>query len=241
MGKLVAFFIILFFFQYSFSQITNTKIVAELKVETTDNVSTLISKTSNKTDVYYSLKYVFSIITYDSNNKTSKESIEDLFTLDPYQSRDLYQTSINIEEEKVIILLLIYDEEDKMVAKSRVVFNEEEEEKEPLILNKPKDGLEISGIVVDQTKTKMGRDFYDRFYFYYTYNEIKGNEVIKIDEMRTFRRSTKIIVSIGDEVLAEFFAKPNEEYIEEISKYAMQKVYKYFQKKEREKSYITQY
>ena len=240
MKKLVTLFII-FFFQYSFSQITNTKIVAELKVETTDNVSTLISKISNRTDVYYSLRYVFSIITYDDNNNTSKESIEDLFTLDPYESKDLYQTSINIEGDKIIVLLLIYDEDDKLVAKSRVVFNEKEVQRETQVLNKPNDGLEISGIVVDETKTKMGRDFYDRFYFYYTYNDIKGNEVIKVDEMRTFRRSTKIIVSIGDEVITEFFARPNEEYIEEISKVTMQKVYKYFQKKEREKSYITRY
>ena len=243
MRKLIILFITISFFQYSYCQISNTNIVAELKVETTDNISTLISKASNTTDLYYSLRFVFSVISYDSNNNSSKESIEDLFTLDPYESKNLYQASINtFSGNKIIVLLLIYDQDDKLIGKNRVVFNEDEVDKiESEILDKPNDGLEISGIVIDETKTKSGRDFYDLFYFYYTYNNLKVNEVIKIDEMITFRRSTKIVITIDDEIILEFFAQPNEEYIEQMSKISLQKVYKYFKNKEKEKSYITQY
>lgn len=244
MKKLITLLILIYFCQNSYAQISNTKIVAELKVEITDNnVATLIAKASNTTDVYYSLKYVFSVITYDPNNNTSKNSIEDRFTLDPYETKNLYQESINTESEnKIIVLFLIYDEDDKMVGKSRVVFNEDEDMQEKSqIKEKPKDGLEISGIVIDETKTKSGRDFYDQFYFYYSYNDNKIDKVIKVDEMRTFRRSTKIVISIDDETIFEFFARPNEEYIEQMSKISLRKVYKYFQNKEKEKSYITQY
>ena len=126
MKKLITLFVFQFFFLQSFSQITNTKVVGKLDVETTDNVSKIIAKSSNTTDVYFSLKFVFSVITYDSNNNTSKESNEDYFTLDPNQTKDLYQTSLSIENNsKIIILLLIYDEDDKLIAKDRIVFNDD--------------------------------------------------------------------------------------------------------------------
>lgn len=262
MKKLIIFLFAICFFQNVFSQTTNTNIVAEIKVETTDNISTLISNATNTTDVYFNLKYSFSVITFDLNYDpskrtaedffntdnqkaySSKESVDDLFTLNPYQSKQLYQTSINTGiENMIIVLLLIFDDNNKLIGKNRIVFNESkaDSEVESEKINKPNDGVEISGIVVEETKTKSGKDFYDSFYFYYSFNNIKGDEVVKIDEMRTFRNSTKIMITIGDETIFEFFARPNEEYIDQMSKISMQKVYKYFQKKQKDKSYITQY
>ena len=241
MKRLITLLVFQFFILQSFSQITNTDVIGNLDVETIDNVSKIIAKSSNTTDVYYSLKYVFSVINYDSNNNTSKESIEELFTLDPNQTKDLYQTSISIEDDnKIILLLLIYDEDDKLIAKDRIVFNEDEEQKNTL-KDEPKDGIVLLGIVADETKTKFGKDFYDFFYFYYTYNKVNGDKVVKIDEMRSFRRNTKITISIEEEVVFEFFTRPDIEFLEEMSKTAIRQVFKHFQKLKKEKSYITQY
>ena len=241
MKRLITLLVLQFFILQSFSQITNTNVVGNLNVETIDNVSKIIAKSSNTTDVYYSLKFVFSVIYYDSNNNTSKESIEELFTLGPYQTIDLHQTFIKIEDDnKIILLLLIYDEDDKLIAKDRVVFNEDEVQK-TTIINKPKDGIELLGIVADETKTKFGKDFYDFFYFYYTYNKINGDKVVKIDELRSFRRNTKITISVEEEVVFEFYSRPDNEFLEEMAKTAIRQVFKYFQKLKTEKSYITQY
>lgn len=233
---------LLYFVHFSFGQITNTNIVADLNVETSSNVSALSAKVKNTTDLYYSLRYVFSVIIYDSDNNISKQSKENLFALDPYQARTLYESTINNEaNDKIIILFLVYDDEDKLVAKSRVVLNENESGNNKTEEKKENSGFQISGIVVEDTKTKSGKDYYDKFYFLYNYLNLKGNEVVKINETFSFRRTTRIIVSVGDEIVHEFFAYPKEEYIEEMAKLSIQRVYKYFESKKKQKLYISQY
>ncbi len=242
MKKLIAFFSLLFFYQLALGQITNTDVVAKLNVETTDNVSSIIAKTSNTTEVYFSLKYIFSVITYNPDNTTSKESFEDLFTLEPIETKDLFKYSLSlVNDNKIIVLILIYDDDESLIAKDRYVFNEEKKEESIEKEEMPNDGLELLGIVADETKTKFGKDFYDFFYFYYTYNKIKGESVVKIEEQRSFRRNTKVKISIDEEVIFEFYTRPNNEFLESMSKVALQKVYKYFQNKKKEKAYITQY
>ena len=231
------------FVPFSHGQITNTNIIAELNVETSSNVSALSAKVKNTTELYHSLRYVFSVIIYDANNNTSKESKENLFSLDPYQGKTLYEATINNESNnKIIILFLVYDYEDKLVAKSRAVINENGSGNNNSEAAGKNDntGFEILGIVVEDTKTKSGKDFYDKFYFFYNYLNLKGNQVVKINEMFSFRRTTRIIVSVGDETIHEFFAYPKEEYIEEMAKISVQRVYKYFENKKKEKSYISQ-
>lgn len=243
MKKFISLLFLLHFVHFSLGQITNTNIVADLNVESSSNVNVLSAKVKNTTDLYHSLRFVFSVIIYDANNNTSKESQENLFALDPYQAKTLYEATIyNEANNKIIILFLVYDDDDKLVAKSRVVLNElgsgnDNSESEG---TKESTGFEILGIVVDDTKTKSGKDFYDKFYFFYNYLNLNGNQVVKINEMFSFRRTTRIIVSIGDETLHEFFAYPKEEYIEEMAKISVQRVYKYFESRKKEKSYISQ-
>ena len=265
----------LFYFQYSLGQISNSNILAELKVETIEDVSTIIARGLNRTEFYYNLRYVFSVVTFDkdykesklsleeflksedvvektledfinSNNASkysSKEKAEDFFSLDPYQSKDLFRISLETGiENKIIIMLLLYDEDDNILATSRVIFNESTEEKEAVVeAPLPRDNFELTGLVVEETLTKNGRDFYERFYFHYSYNDVKGDEVVVIDEMFTFRTRTKIIVKIGDEEIISFFGSSNEEFIDEMAKVSVQKVYQYFENKKKEKSYITRY
>jgi hypothetical protein len=256
-------------------QISNSNILAELKVETIEDISTIIARGLNRTEFYYNLRYVFSVVTFDkdyeesklsleeflksedvvektledfinSNNASrysSKEKAEDFFSLDPYQSKDLFRISLETGiENKIIIMLLLYDEDDNILATSRVIFNESTEEKEAVAeAPLPRDNFELTGLVVEETLTKNGRDFYERFYFHYSYNDVKGDEVVVIDEMFTFRTRTKIIVKIGDEEIISFFGSSNEEFIDEMAKVSVQKVYQYFENKKKEKSYITRY
>ena len=178
----------------------------------------------------------------EDNKYLSKDSAEDFFMLDPYQTKDLHKATIESGlDNRIIVLLLIYDEYNNLVGKSRIVFNNDEKEEEELSEEKIRDGLEITGIVLDQTKTKMGRDFYDKFYFYYDYNNVNGDQVVKIDEIFTFRRTTKIMVKVIDETIYEFFSRPNEEYIEQMAKLTVQRVYKYFENRKKQKSYISPY
>ena len=221
---------------FSFSQITNTDVVAKLEIEVTDDVPLVLAAVSNRTDVYHSLRYVLSLITQFPDRTTSKESFEDLFAIEPNESIQLRKEPIVLDKgNDMIILLLVYDKDDKLIGKDRLVLSE------ALQKNKPNDGIKLMGLVTDETKTKFGKDFYDYFYFYFTYYKIESNKVVNVEEVVTFGRNTQIKVTIDDNVIFAFFSKPDIEYLEDMSKVALQRVYKYLQKLKRENAYITKY
>lgn len=262
-------------FKFALAQISNGNVSSELNVETVDKISFITAKVSNKTELYFNLKYNFSVFVLKENYKPLKESLEqflkspesesktlrdflkaqeenkyaskdfkeEYFTLNPYETKDLYKVSIEAKtQDEIIVLFLIFDDEEKIVAKSRVVLNDRKKTTNNISAKSESNkSFQILGLVVEDTKTKSGKDFYDRFFFHYNYSNIKGNQVVKVKEMFSFRRTTRLIVSVGDDVIAEFFAYPNEEYIEEIAKISVQRVYKYFENKKKEKLYISQY
>jgi hypothetical protein len=46
----------------------------------------------------------------------------------------------------------------------------------------PIDGFELRGIVTDETKTKVGKDFYDLYYYKYNEYKINSSMIVSISE-----------------------------------------------------------
>lgn len=271
---LVTFLCLIITSHLSFAQVENLDLRTEIKEQSSENISILTPSVSNQSDVYRSLRYVFTINVFgpdhkslkqsleefvkskdaseqtlkdflntkDSLDNVSKETFEQRFTLGPYESKDLYR--INIDkgiDNKIIVLLIIYDDDDTIVGKSRLIL-QDKEKLEDKVATEEDIGrrVGISGLVVDETKTNLGRKFYDRFYFYYNFNKVKGDLVVKIEEIFTFRRTTKIMVKIKGETIAEFFAQNNDEYIEDMAKLTVQRVFRYFTQRKKQKLYLSQ-
>ncbi|TSE05405.1 MULTISPECIES: CsgE family curli-type amyloid fiber assembly protein [Aquimarina] len=230
------------FFQVSVAQFTNTDVVAKIKTETVDGVISVISTVTNTTEVYKSLRYSVTAFKTDANNLVTKNDQEDRFTLEANESKELSRGIVNItQNDKLVVLLLIY-EEDKIIGKDRIGFNEEAHQKTEKIEDESSDdGIVLKGIVVEETKTKPGRDFYEFFYTTYTLAQINGNKVVGVFEKLSFGRSTIIQVKIEDNVIHEFLGKPDLEYLEQMSKIAIRKVYKYFKDLKKQKNDIFQY
>jgi hypothetical protein len=53
-----------------------------------------------------------------------------------------------------LVLLLFYNENKELIGKDRVVLGDEKK-----VAALPIDGFELRGIVTDETKTKVGKDF----------------------------------------------------------------------------------
>ncbi len=229
-------------FQVSIAQSTNVDVVAKIKTEAINGAVSLINSATNTTEVYKSLKYVFSVFRTDAQNNVSKNNQEGRFTLEANESKELSRTSINIDSvDKVVVLLLVYEEEE-IVGKDRLVFNEQINKKPQTVKEKPSDdGLELRGIVIEETKTKPGRDFYEFFYNSYSLNQINGNKVVGIYESLSFGRTTIIQVKIEDNVIHKFIGKPDLEYLEQMSKISIRKVYKYFKDLKNQKEDIFRY
>ncbi|MBC5838213.1 hypothetical protein H8R25_09670 [Flavobacterium sp. F-392] len=105
----------------------------------------------------------------------------------------------------------------------------------------PTDGFELTGIVSDETKTRVGKDFYDRFYYLYNEYRVNSKEIVVVEEEFSFSRNTKISIKIKNEVVYEFLARPDEEYIDTMAKQAIYESYLYLKNLEKESKYFTQY
>lgn len=87
--------------------------------------------------------------------------------------------------------------------------------------------LEIDGLLVDDTKTKTGKDFYDIFYSRWEPPKEAKNYTITISE-KPFRLSlTIIIVFINENSVYQAFLQPRLDVIEAISEEAIQNAQNY--------------
>jgi len=89
--------------------------------------------------------------------------------------------------------------------------------------------LEIEGIIVDATQTKIGRDFYDNFFSNWEPAENLPNLSVIISERPLPTRGTQVIVTIEDNVVFQRFVQPRIDEIEENSREAVQLATQYLE------------
>lgn len=88
------------------------------------------------------------------------------------------------------------------------------------------EGLEISGLMLDETKTKIGRDFYE--YFNTHWQEIKGiNYTITITELPSAIRGSIMRIKWNDEVIYQAILNPRPGQVEKTAKQAVLEVQVY--------------
>lgn len=97
------------------------------------------------------------------------------------------------------------------------------------------------GIISNETKTKLGNDFYDFFYSDFNKLKVNSSKIVTIQEELTFGRTTKIMVIVEGELIFEFITKPDEEYLKEAAEYSASQVFMYFKKLESQSKSIFQY
>lgn len=228
-------------FQAAIAQYTNTEVIAKIKTSVIDDAFSVTGMAINTTEIYKSLTYRLSVFRTDKNANVSKSNQEGRFTLEANENKELVRTSITMDNNSKIVMLLLLYEEDKIIGKHRIAFNEKDKEETEKQVEISNDGIELKGIVLEETKTKPGKDFYDFFYTSYTLNQINGNKVVGVYEKLSFGRSTIIQVKIEDVVVHEFIGKPDLEYLENMSKISIRKVYKYFKDLKKQKQTIIQY
>ena len=240
------------------AQIYNSEVVAKIDLEDTYNRLTITGTALNRTEINQSLCYDLIVLNRDkgSTNK-SKNSQNGRFVLAPGQQKNLSVTSINKDEkERIIILLLIYNSEDALIGKDRIVINADENgDIEKIVLQKKTDttsasldqqyenadGLVLRGIVVEDTKTKLGSDFYKMFYLEYLQNNINGREIVTIKEVLAIGNNTKIEIYVGDNIVAEFIVRPQNDYLIEMRNQALVRVHRYLLDLERNGSQTKSY
>ena len=92
------------------------------------------------------------------------------------------------------------------------------------------EGLEITGLILDETKTKPGHDFYD--YFNTHWQEVKGLDYsIAIQELPDTQRLSFLNIQVNGTTVFRARLNPRPDIVEETAKQAVSQVNYYLMRK----------
>ncbi len=91
------------------------------------------------------------------------------------------------------------------------------------------DDMEIEAIIIDETITKLGHDFYDDFYSLWEAPDTIKNYSITIQEKPLPQLGTQISISVNEIEIFRQFIQPRSEIVDEMAKYAVQLASEYVQ------------
>lgn len=89
--------------------------------------------------------------------------------------------------------------------------------------------IEIDGMVHDETRSKVGRDFYDVFYSYWQSPPEARNFSIRVSEQPSPNLGTTIFVTVNQAETFRMRLQPRYEMIQEAGKYAVRQTYSHLQ------------
>lgn len=206
----------------------NQQIKGEIYLEQKGDQVTIQGVASNLTDVSESIRYELAVLKKDNTNSTAKSNQKGRGVLNAKTKTILSTTSVNINNpSKITIMLLIYDIDDKLIGKDVKVLKENtvQLEKETITA---RDGVELKGIVIEKTRTKPARDFYDYFYGEYHKYKINGERIVTVEEEFGQGRNSQIKIWVGRDVVYQFFVTPKKKYMRQMGDNAIRSVYQKF-------------
>jgi hypothetical protein len=230
----------IFFSESGFSQAVYKEVKAKIEVKEIENLLAITGTVENLKSEFKNISYKLSVFKKNKTSSNKSNNAQDgRVTLEPIQKVELSKTQVNFtKEDEIIILLLIYDEHNAIIGKDRIVFGEEAKNDTGSI---PVDGIEMVGIVANDTKTKLGNDFYDFFYAQYSKLRVHTTKIVTVQEELTFGRTTKIAILIDGEIIQEFISRPEEDFLKYMAEDSASKAFKYFKDIEKQNKIITQY
>ncbi|MEP2058743.1 MAG: CsgE family curli-type amyloid fiber assembly protein [Maribacter litoralis] len=233
----------------------NSEVEAQITMETKNILTNITFSAYNKTTLNKSLSYK-ALITKNEKINSSITQFEDqqYFVIESGQQKNISTATLDLSKgERTIIFILIYEDE-KVIGKDRMVINgfEGEDEMKPKVITNKKPTSQqksqqaqdidlLTSLVFENTKTKPGRDFYQMFYLAYNNNNIKGNKMVKVDEVLAIGGNTQIQIFAGDDLVVQFFLNPRSSYIKEMVDQSIARVNYYFQQNKAIRQNTIQY
>lgn len=219
------------------AQIFNKDVEAHIDLDNEGALTKIYFSAYNKTQLKKSLKYRAMIV----KNRDEKFEDEQYFIIEPGQRKNISTASLPLKDDQRTIVFVLLYEDEKVIGKDRIVINgfEGEDDIQPKVVNENhlfsdkkqaanKDIDLMTGLVFENTKTKPGRDFYQMFYLAYNNNNIKGNQIVKVDEVLAIGGNTQIKIYAGDNLVVQFFLNPRSSYLKEMVDLSIVRVNQYF-------------
>ncbi len=234
-------------------QFYNKEVDAKIEVEQNSEFYTFKATAENSTPSDLNLRYDFMVFKRDNGGNTAKSSQVDRFFLNANQKTILSTMTINYGvKNNIILVLVIYDEKDKPIGQDRLELPlggqtpVDKLKAPPATVNsedqaKLNDGFVLGGLVVENTITKAGRDFYRYFYSDYFNRGIKSTVNIHIDEVPGRGRTTLLSVKVDDKLVWQFFSQPRKDFLMKMASTAIQRTIMQLQRMQQQQEQLTRY
>lgn len=89
--------------------------------------------------------------------------------------------------------------------------------------------MELDGMVLDETRSKVGRDFYDVFYTHWESPQETYNFSIRVMEQPSPSLGTIIYVEVNDTETFRMRLQPRYDFIQQAARYAVRQTYRHLQ------------
>ncbi|WP_250252926.1 curli production assembly/transport protein CsgE [Chryseobacterium sp. Marseille-Q3244] len=223
------FFVFLFILGYGQE---DKKVTARIESSTLENQIKIKAIVVNNTAVYKELNYLLISIKKGNGGNLSNNQQSGKFSVNPNEVKVLSEMSVNLESKDALkAFLYIRDEESKvLVAKDSLELNSDLFRKK--IAKAEDDAVyELKGLTIDETKTKVGKDFYDMFYIQYSQLPDKSSSAITIAELPLRGTSGQINIQMEDKIIYSFMTNPGEDYLKEQLAFSLKYIKEFTAKK----------
>lgn len=210
---LCTFFIFLSFVVYGQE---DKKVTAKIESTTLEDQIKLKAVVTNNTAIYQELNYLLISIKKGNGGNLSNNKQSGKFSINPNEVKVLSEINVNLEKKDALkAFLYIKDEESqKLIAKDSLELNSDLFKKKVAKIEEDV-FFELKGLTIDETKSKVGKDFYDLFYIQYSQIPDKSNSAVTVSELPVRGTNGQINIEIEDKVVYSFMTNPSEDYLKE--------------------------
>ncbi|MBH1959841.1 MAG: hypothetical protein I8H68_07000 [Flavobacteriia bacterium] len=188
-------------------------ITGKIKTENKEGLLKITATAINKSSIHHSLNYILVSVKKGKNGSSSNKQ-SGKFSLKPNETKTLAETNLNLTKQDALkVYLFVKDEEsDELLSKDSLEVNPEKFSSAVSYI--PESSIELVGLTIDETKTRLGQLFYESFFKKYNQIPKKFEGTVTISELPSFGRNSRIIVTQDDQMIHSFLTRPDEESID---------------------------
>ncbi len=209
MNTLITFSFLFFSFVFCAAQ-NNSGVEGKISTEQFGNSLKIKAVGTNSSDLYQELDYMLIALKKGKSGMSSNKQ-SGKFTLNPHETKTLSEISINLtKKDGLKVFLFLKNEQSKtVVSKDSIEINGNQFADAAEFI--PENEVELPGLTIDETKTRLGQLFYESFFKQYNQNPTKIEGTVVISELPTTGRTTQITVTIDNQIIHSFMSRPDEE------------------------------
>lgn len=191
-----------------------TGVLAKIVMSQSGEMINLKATATNDKSVFEELNYLLIALKQGSKGNISNNKQQGKFVIKPGESKTLSEINLNLKPtDQLKVYLFIRDEQkNKLISKDSLEISNSNKN-ESLSQEVSEELEQFRGIVLENTKSKVGRDFFDFFYSQYSQLPVKYNFIINITEQPARGQRGQIIIESEDKTLYSFITNPNEDYL----------------------------